>query len=546
MNIDHINEPFGLDALLHIERLPVLRDARSYMISSYNRDYWNDDNIPVYLRKDEGEGTIAEIEGPGCIYRVWLGGGGGARFKFYFDGETEARVILRFSGPNGEPEPQSRGILPLTSGIQADLGYPPMMLTGTKNGPHLETGICYMPMPFERSCRIAIEPPVERKYFQINYHLLPKGVSLRTFDPADIPQEDLQKIRRVVDMWYRAGEPLKESPHRSEGILNIKDGEEAVLLDLKERAGRINALRVKLPEELRRESILRSLILKAYWDGEDRASIDAPVGPFFGDAFGTPSREKPIPLSKDMNANIPDERERERYSFGLPFEYRNFLLGYTRDRGYYTYFPMPFFKGAKIALLNGTGRPLEGISYEIEYEISEEPEPNVGRFHAMYHRENSTWGIEDPEALKVDFTGRDNYVILRTWGRGHYVGASLFMVQKRRIPQDVESRGVGGICEGNEMIFIDDDPQRTHIGTGTEDYLNQNYWVHDHIYPFDGNREGYRACYRLHISDCIPFSKKIAVTIEHGAGNAHFIDYSSVAYWYQEAKPFVKSGSFGI
>jgi hypothetical protein len=546
MNMDHLDEPFGLDALLNIEALPVLRDARSYMISSYNRNYWNGDDIPVYLRKDEKEGTIADIEGPGCIYRVWLGGGRGARFKFYFDGETEARVILRFSGPHGEPEPQSRGILPLTSGSQTDLDYPPMMLTGTKNGPHLETGICYMPMPFKRSCRIAIEPPIERKYFQINYHLLPEDVPLRTFDPADISQEDLQKIRRIVDMWYHAGEPLRESPCRVEGDISMKDGEEVVLLDLKATAGRINALRIKLPEELRKEPILRSLILKAYWDGEDRASIDTPVGPFFGDAFGTPSQEKPIPLSKDMNANIPDERERERYAFGLPLEYRNFLLGYTRDRGYYTFFPMPFFKGAKIVLINRTGHSLEGMSYEIEYETCEKPEPNVGRFHAMYHRENPTWGIEEPGALKVDFTGRDNYVILKAWGRGHYVGASFFMVQKRRIPQDVESRGVGGICEGNEMIFIDDDPQRTHIGTGTEDYLNQNYWVHDHIYPFDGNREGYRACYRLHISDCIPFSRKIAVTIEHGAGNAHFVDYSSVAYWYQEAKPFVKSGSFGI
>ena len=154
--------------------------------------------------------------------------------------------------------------------------------------------------------------------------------------------------------------------------------------------------------------------------------------------------------------------------------------------------------------------------------------------------------IEDPEALKVDFTGKDNYVILNNCGRGHFVGASFFMVQKRHLPKNVESESVGAICEGNEMIFIDDDPGQTQIGTGTEDYLNQNYWVHDHIYPFDGNRQGYRACYRMHISDCIPFSEKIAVTIEHGAGNAHFIDYSSVAYWYQEAKPWIDSGGFGI
>jgi len=288
------------------------------------------------------------------------------------------------------------------------------------------------------------------------------------------------------------------------------------------------------------------LILKAYWDGEDRACIDAPVGPFFCDAFGTPSEEKSISLSEDMNANIPDEEERKRYAFGLPSEYKNFLLGYTKDRGYYTYFPMPFFSGAKIVLVNKTGNLLEDISYEIEYETQGEPEPNVGRFHALYHRENPTWGIQDPKALKVDFTGKDNYVILKTHGRGHFVGTSFFMVQKRCIPKDVESKGVGGICEGNEMIFVDDEPELTQIGTGTEDYLNQNYWVHDHIYPFDGNRQGYRACYRLHVSDCIPFSKKIAVTIEHGAGNAHFIDYSSVAYWYQEVKQWVDSGGFGI
>ena len=546
MRINQKNEPIGLDALLAIGRLPILRSSRSYMVSSYNRDLWNRDDIPIYLEKNEKEGTIAEIEGPGCIYRIWSGGDPGARFKFYFDGQNEASVCLRFSGQTGEPEPQEKGILPLTSGTEMEIGYPPMMETGVKNRSSLETGICYMPMPFERSCRIAIEPAVERKYFQINYHQFPKVTPLKTFDPARTSQEELQQIKSGVQMWYRAGEVLASSSDRSDGTVCMEDGEEAVLLDLQSAAGRINAIRIKLPESMRTEHILRSLILKAYWDGEDRASIDAPVGPFFCDAFGTPSEEKPIPLSEDMNTNIPDEQERKRYTFGLPLEYKNFLLGYTRDRGYYVYFPMPFFSGAKITLANGTGHTIENISYEVEYDTRNKPESDVGRFHALYHRENPTLGIEDPEALKVDFTGKDNYVLLNNCGRGHFVGASFFMVQKRHIPKNVESESVGAICEGNEMIFIDDDPGQTQIGTGTEDYLNQNYWVHDHIYPFDGNRQGYRACYRMHISDCIPFSEKIAVTIEHGAGNAHFIDYSSVAYWYQEAKPWIDSGGFGI
>lgn len=539
------NQPIGLDALLDIDKLPVLRNSRSFLVSSYNRNYWNSDEVPEYLSKNDKEGTVADIKGPGCIYRMWSGGGSGARFKFYFDGEDDACVSIRFSGPNGEPEPQKSGILPLTSGVEHDIAYPPMMATGTKNAPYLETGICYMPMPFEKSCRIAIEPPLDRKYFQVNYHIFPENTNLKTFDPANISNNDMQKVRNIVSTWYKAGEPLKASPGKTESTINIVDTQETELLNLQSVAGRINALRIKLPESMRKERILRSLILKIYWDGEDRPCVDSPIGAFFCDVFGTPSQENPIPLSQDINPNVPEEK-RELYSFGMPFEYRNFLIGYTKDKGYYAYFPMPFFSGARVTLVNETGSLLEGISYEIEYETKNEQETNVGRFHALYHRENPTWGIEDPKGLRVDFTGKDNYVILNTNGRGHYIGASFFMVQKRLIPQDVESNGAGAICEGNEMIFVDDDPEQTQIGTGTEDYLNQNYWVHDHIYPYDGNRQGYRACYRLHVSDCIPFTKKIRVTIEHGAGNAHFIDYSSVAYWYQEAKPYVKSGGFGV
>lgn len=101
MAISQNNEPIGLDTLLNIDKLPILRNSRSYMISSYNRNSWNGDNIPVYLKKKEKEGIVAEIEGPGCIYRVWHGGGKDARFKFYFDDEDEARVMLRFSGQGG-------------------------------------------------------------------------------------------------------------------------------------------------------------------------------------------------------------------------------------------------------------------------------------------------------------------------------------------------------------------------------------------------------------------------------------------------------------
>jgi hypothetical protein len=125
-------------------------------------------------------------------------------------------------------------------------------------------------------------------------------------------------------------------------------------------------------------------------------------------------------------------------------------------------------------------------------------------------------------------------VMLDTTGRGHDVGSSYFWRQARPIPPEVEAL-CGERCEGNDTVFVDDGPALTMIGTGGEDYVNQNYWVHDHIHPCDGNRVGYDACYRLQVSDRIPFRERIRMTIEHGAGNAHHMDCSSVAYWYQEA-----------
>ena len=39
--------------------------------------------------------------------------------------------------------------------------------------------------------------------------------------------------------------------------------------------------------------------------------------------------------------------------------------------------------------------------------------------------------------------------------------------------------------------------------------------------------------YRYHVEDPVMFEKSIKVGIEHGHGNVHANDYSSVGYWYQ-------------
>jgi len=98
--------------------------------------------------------------------------------------------------------------------------------------------------------------------------------------------------------------------------------------------------------------------------------------------------------------------------------------------------------------------------------------------------------------------------------------------------------------EADEAVFVDDDPRRTMWGTGTEDYLNDAWGIHPCVTPLSGGDSGssFRKGiedeilygYRFHFSDCIPFEKKIAFTLEHGSSNNCSGIYRSVAYYYMK------------
>src|SRR4051794_21728595 len=68
--------------------------------------------------------------------------------------------------------------------------------------------------------------------------------------------------------------------------LTLSPGETRRLCDL-EGPGRIVRFWFTTPV-LGRRSILRDLVLRAYWDGEASPSVECPLGDLFGAAFGLP------------------------------------------------------------------------------------------------------------------------------------------------------------------------------------------------------------------------------------------------------------------
>lgn len=214
---------------------------------------------------------------------------------------------------------------------------------------------------------------------------------------------------------------------------------------------------------------------------------------------------------------------------------------------------MPFQDRVVVELINESNNEHHQYFY-VDYELSDTTDNRQeGYFHAEFRRRNpfNGWGIDIPTDAPVSFVankGRDawnnNYVILETRGRGHYIGCNLSVT-------NFQGAWWG---EGDDMIWIDGYkwPPDLH-GTGSEDYFNQAWGMQDNAFLrngssiFEGNTlhadgvklwrhgyGGYQTSYVHHIENPIRFQKEIKVTIEHGHANHLTNEMSSVAYWYAE------------
>jgi hypothetical protein len=203
------------------------------------------------------------------------------------------------------------------------------------------------------------------------------------------------------------------------------------------------------------------------------------------------------------------------------------------------YVPMPFRKRCVVELVNQSAERHRQYFY-VDYESLDDVPQDVGYFHAEFRRTNpfGGWGhevrVNTPEADIVNterLAWGNNYVILDTRGRGHYIGCNLSVT-------NFQGTWWG---EGDDMIWVDGYkwPPDLH-GTGSEDYLNQAWGMQPNAFLRNGSSihekstNGYQTSYVFHLENPVRFEKEVKVTIEHGHGNHLANEMSSVAYWYAD------------
>ena len=257
---------------------------------------------------------------------------------------------------------------------------------------------------------------------------------------------------------------------------------------------------------------LKKLVLRMYWDDETSASVEAPLGDFFG------------------------------LGLGDYFQFESIPLVVAPDKALNCFFPMPFRKRARITITNEGKEDVDSFYFNIDYQALNKDLPaDTMYFHAQYRQATpakgwtNQWESNDTPAVtaKKNLDGENNYVWLEASGQGHFVGVTMSILQN----QD------GWWGEGDDMFFVDGEKHPSINGTGSEDYFLGAWDFGDHPFSYalfgapvkGAELAGSRSSvYRFHLDSPIPFTKSLKATIEHGHANHRSDNYFSVAYWYQK------------
>ncbi len=320
------------------------------------------------------------------------------------------------------------------------------------------------------------------------------------------------RSKRATSTARLKDKPSECDPNSNSDNRTIKPGQTHVLMDEK-GPGAITHIWVTFlgpePQNWAPKGAAnhQEMLLRIFYDGDERPGVEAPVGDFFANCFGERRSVVSIPV-------IVEDAD-----------------------SYNCFWRMPFRKSCRVEITNQSeDKNIALLYYNIDWVKLEKLSEDTPYFYAQYKQE---YPVEQ---------GKD-YVILETEGKGHYVGTVMA----------VRTRSPMWFGEGDEKIYIDDDAKPSIWGTGTEDYFLSAWGLQTTSTPFFGTPYfdqwgvigGHTSAYRWHVNDPFVFQKRIKVTIEHfgwispdenpenktDSWNERQDDYSSVAFWYQTGRP---------
>jgi len=470
---------YGLEALARPDLLAVIDpSAKAGMVSSYDRSGGNDDGFSgkySFVRKEAGCLVLADLEGPGLITRFHTPTPTDDIVEFYFDGEAAPRLSLK--------------VHEMFDGRHSPF-LAPLVWTGAGGS------VSYAPLAFRKSCKVLVKAE-SFQFIQINHVKLPAETAIETFQP-DASDAFLARMKEIGRLFGRTGSDISDKIAPPGAKIEVGAVQaplapgQPLILFASNKPGRLVGLRLGPAAAFTGSE--RDIILRMFWDGEEKPAVEAPVGDFFGFSFGRPSM-------------------------------RSLFLG-SADDTCYVYLPMPYDKSARVELVSerASGAPV-AVRAEVLHAAAGRA-GSEGRFYARWRRENPPKEGE-------------SYTYLKTTGQGRVVGVVL--QAQGPVP------GQTPFFEGDDRAVIDG--EFAIPGTGSEDSFNGGWydvpgrWYGRVSFPLSGcldylKPQARTGGYRWYIADALGYGKDIDFTIEHGPeGNRIATDYASLVFFYSRGTP---------
>jgi len=477
--------------------------ASQYDAASDRYLHWDaNEDGSGYIRKTENGNIVAfECDGPGCIFRTWSALPKDGHIQIFIDQITLPVVDVPFKDFF---EKQEGDIPPL------NLSELSMNLSRGRN--------CFIPIPFQKYCRIELAPDWGA-YYHFTYLRYPVGTQMPAYTER-FTRDGMIALAELDRRLYDRESACNDLPFIK--VRDVVNSGEEKMIHSSMGPGAIACLRF-YPDGLVGKRALSHMLIKLYWDGEVKPSVEAPIDSFFGSAPGMHPFSC-LPLS--MNRCVFECRFFMPYQYGVRFT----LVNYNQD------------------------------SQPVHFEIAQVPcahAESLLRFHAKWH--NGYYGRLSPADFAPNGQRWPDWPILLVNGPGRFCGVHLHIYNSWNKPkQDAPDWWYGKWDkknvdwwwgEGDEKFFIDNEKFPSSFGTGSEDYIGYAWAAEPpfarfqspfsclNAMPIDGN--GHTSVCRFQIADHIPFLKRFEGYIEKYKENVWGDDnrclYAALPYWYQAA-----------
>jgi hypothetical protein len=420
--------------------------------------------------------VLADMDGPGCVVRVWSANPNDAgNLRIYLDEATEPVIdapLQALLAGKWQTETDGKTWTP----------FPDPIACERARGFNL-----YFPIAYQKHCKITVDK--SDIYYHVDYRTYPKGTEVETFSLGALAKASqhlataregcrLPVPRRATEVLATRGDVRHLEP----------DGEMRLTL---EGPGAITCLTLDGKGADDAEA-LRSLVLIGTFDGADRPQIWCPAGDFFASSPGiNPYHSLPFDVSRNDDGPCLQ-----------------------------AWWPMPFEKSAEWKVRN-LGRK----EYQVGLHVVLSKHPWTDRsmhFHARWR------------------TGTINTRPFRDWtycdltGQGVFVGDMLSVFNPSPAWWGEGDEKI--YVDGERFPSWFGTGSEDYYAYAWSDPTPYQHAYHNQTRCDGPGNRGHTSVNRFHVLDAIPFTKSFRFDMEvwHWAPNID-VTYAATSYWY--AKP---------